>query len=573
MQQETRNCQNCKQDFVIEPDDFNFYEKMKVPAPTFCPDCRMMRRLTFRNERTMYKRKCDAPEHSEEMISIFSPDKEDVIYDQAAWWSDIWNPIDYGRDYNFSKSFFSQLRELWKQVPDIALINYNCVNSEYCSITEGNKDCYLVVGGDFNENSLYSSFIFHCKETMDSHWVSKSELNYETVDCIKCTRLLWSRYCEDCYNSAFLLNCRNCHDCFGCNNLVSKSYYFFNEQLSKDSYQKKMGEMNLKSWAFVSAMKERAAKESLKYPRRYARILRSSNVNGDNVENSKNCKHAFEVFEGAEDSSYLWLIYSSVKDCFDIDHAGLNSELSIDCSTIYPASRVFYSRILRSCHDVFYSYNLHNSSYCFGCVGLRDKQYCILNKQYSEKEYNEFVSKIIKHMDDMPYKDMRGNIYKFGEFFPDEISPFCYNETVAQELFPMSREKAITLGYHWKDPEKREYKPTISADNIPDSIDDVKDSITNEVIECAHKGVCSEQCSSAFKVTSTELEFYRRMGIPVPHLCPNCRHYQRLRQRNPLKLWHRQCMKEGCTNEFETSYSPDRLEIVYCEQCYQQEVA
>ena len=85
----------------------------------------------------------------------------------------------------------------------------------------------------------------------------------------------------------------------------------------------------------------------------------------------------------------------------------------------------------------------------------------------------------------MPYKDVRGNVYKFGEFFPDEISPFCYNETVAQELFPMSREKAVASGYRWKDPEKKEYKPTMSADDIPDNIDHVKDSIINEVIECA----------------------------------------------------------------------------------------
>ncbi|KKP59766.1 MAG: hypothetical protein UR55_C0020G0001, partial [Candidatus Nomurabacteria bacterium GW2011_GWF1_34_20] len=52
----------------------------------------------------------------------------------------------------------------------------------------------------------------------------------------------------------------------------------------------------------------------------------------------------------------------------------------------------------------------------------------------------------------------------------------------------------------------------------------------------------------------------------------NCRHYERLSQRNPMKLWHRSCMKEGCTNEFETSYAPERSEIVYCEKCYQQEV-
>jgi len=52
-----KSCQNCKNDFTIEPDDFSFYEKIKVPAPTFCPECRMVRRLSFRNERNLFRRK------------------------------------------------------------------------------------------------------------------------------------------------------------------------------------------------------------------------------------------------------------------------------------------------------------------------------------------------------------------------------------------------------------------------------------------------------------------------------------------------------------------------------------
>jgi hypothetical protein len=32
---ETKICQNCKKNFIIEPDDFGFYEKIKVPPPTF----------------------------------------------------------------------------------------------------------------------------------------------------------------------------------------------------------------------------------------------------------------------------------------------------------------------------------------------------------------------------------------------------------------------------------------------------------------------------------------------------------------------------------------------------------
>ena len=58
MESENRVCQNCKNDFVIELDDFGFYEKMKVPPPTFCPNCRAQRRFMWRNERSLYKRPC-----------------------------------------------------------------------------------------------------------------------------------------------------------------------------------------------------------------------------------------------------------------------------------------------------------------------------------------------------------------------------------------------------------------------------------------------------------------------------------------------------------------------------------
>jgi hypothetical protein len=174
-------------------------------------------------------------------------------------------------------------------------------------------------------------------------------------------------------------------------------------------------------------------------------------------------------------------------------------------------------------------------------------------------------------MNETPYVDQKGRIYTYGEFFPSELSPFAYNETIAQEYFPITKEEALHNGYRWKDADIKNYKPTVSFQNLPDHIQDVPDSIVNEVIRCAHSN-CTHQCTTAFKIIPSELQFYHTMNLPLPRLCPNCRHYERLAQRNPLKLWHRKCMKEGCNNEFETSYAPERPEIIYCEQCYQQEV-
>jgi Zn ribbon nucleic-acid-binding protein len=58
-----------------------------------CPECRQQRRLSFRNERNLYKRDCDATGKS--IISIYSPDKPYKVYNQDFWWSDNWDAMDY----------------------------------------------------------------------------------------------------------------------------------------------------------------------------------------------------------------------------------------------------------------------------------------------------------------------------------------------------------------------------------------------------------------------------------------------------------------------------------------------
>ncbi|MCX6722724.1 MAG: hypothetical protein NT094_01490 [Candidatus Staskawiczbacteria bacterium] len=183
-------------------------------------------------------------------------------------------------------------------------------------------------------------------------------------------------------------------------------------------------------------------------------------------------------------------------------------------------------------------------------------------------------------MIEMPYIDKNGRVYKYGDFFPNDLAPVAYNESIAQEYYPLTKKQGVERGNLWKEIETRNYNITIKNEDIPDDIKSVGDDIVNQMIECEHQGKCLEQCTEAFKITPHELEFYQRMSLPLPHLCPNCRHYQRINIRNPLKLWHRQCMcnknthghSGTCSNEFKTTYAPDRPEIVYCESCYQQEM-
>jgi len=90
-------------------------EKFQIPTPTLCPEERQRRRLSFRNERKLYKRTCNYS--GKEIISIYSPDKPYKVYDQKIRWSDARDPMDYGRDFDFMKSFTEQFHELMREVP------------------------------------------------------------------------------------------------------------------------------------------------------------------------------------------------------------------------------------------------------------------------------------------------------------------------------------------------------------------------------------------------------------------------------------------------------------------------
>jgi len=284
----------------------------------------------------------------------------------------------------------------------------------------------------------------------------------------------------------------------------------------------------------------------------------------------------------------------STKDSMDFSLWGENSELIYEVSSCGEnCSQVKLSyRTSRSSRECTYCMQCYSGLNLFGCVGLQKKQYCIFNKQYTKEEYEELVPKIIEHMNSMPFIDKKGRVYKYGEFLPPELSLFPYNESLAFSDFPLTKAGALEEGYKWRDSEEKNYTITLAPELIPDNIKDAKDEIISEIIGCTHKGECEDRCTVAFRITKQELDFYRANNIPIPRLCHNCRYVKRVKNQSGLKLWHRKCACAGkissdgiyqnqtehfhgagsCTNEFETPYSPDRKEIVYCEQCYQQEV-
>lgn len=187
---------------------------------------------------------------------------------------------------------------------------------------------------------------------------------------------------------------------------------------------------------------------------------------------------------------------------------------------------------------------------------MHGAKYCILNKQYSKEEYEILVPKIIEHL------QKNG---EWGEFFSSEISPHGYNKSSAQMYFPLKREEALAKKLPWDDYEATQPNVTkkIAASEIPDLIKDISDDTLTSAIEC-------EVTNKLFKITPQELKFYRQQNIPLPRRHPDQRHLDRFLQRNPRKFWARTCGK--CKKNIQTTYAPERPEIVYCEECYIKEL-
>jgi hypothetical protein len=568
---ETKECQNCKKDFTIESDDFSFYEKIKVPPPTFCPECRLIRRLIMRNERVLYKRKCDLCK--EDKILVY-PENDNKVYCRECFNGDDWDELDYGKDFDPNRTFFEQYIELFNCVPRLGIIKQGfSINSEYTNRVTDLKNCYLLFASANNEDCSYGWSNWDSKNCMDCANIYKSERCFECVDCYNCNNLKYSQECSACIDSYFLMNCRNCQNCFGCTNLRNKNYYIFNTQYTKEAYFEKIKEYNLSNKIDLKNIKEKVKKlfETTIVPAMVE--FKSTNVSGNWIENSKNVQFSFGS-SNVEDGKYIFII-NGAKDVMDYTYWGRASELIYESTSVgIQCSQVFFSNEswnhltrIEYCHDCFASADL------FGCVGLKNKQYCVLNKQYSKVDYFILVEKIKKQMIDRPFIDNVGRTIRYGEFFPSDMAPFVYNETIAQEYFSKTKEEVLKMGFKWKDLDKKSYIPTIMGNDLEGDIKDVTDSILDEIIGCTHKENCNHQCTMAFKIIPDELQFYRANNLPLSELCPNCRHYQRFSKRNPIKLWSRSCMKSGCNNTFETSYEPNRPEIVYCLDCYRKEVA
>lgn len=536
------------QPFIITEEERKFCEQMEVPVPDICAEERIRRLMNERNARNLYYRKCDLT--GKQILSQHHPDSPFPVYEATQWWGDSFDGLDYGVDFDFDRPFFEQYLELKNKVPHMSafVISGTLENSDYTNCTGYIKNCYLISESDYDEDCYFSNRIYHSKDVMDSSNCTESELCYQCVDCTGCNRLLYSEECTQCRDGYFLYSCKDCSDCIGCINQNHKKYMIFNVQYTKAEYEKYKTAFQLNTHPGVADLRKKCEDFFNQHPHKALQQEHNENSTGDHLYHSKNSSNCFDS-SNLEDCINCVRVAGGVKSAMDYTSWGFKAELIYMSSAC--GDNVYNLKFCSSCttnvSNCTYCYMLTSCSDCFGCVGLKKKKYCIFNKQYTKEEYEALVPKIIEHMK---------KTGEWGRYFPQEISSFAYNESIAMENFPLTKPEAIALGYSWRDEDDSNAYQGPKVE-IPDSIDEVNDEICKQILKCESSG-------KLYKIIPQELKFYRQLGIPLPHRCPAQRHADRYARRNTYKLYERKCAASG--EKILTSYPPESQVPVYSEQ-------
>lgn len=416
--------------------------------------------------------------------------------------------LDNWIDYDFSKDFFENFKSLYRSIKLPATINIWSENCDYSEISVFVKNAYLsfttvsscenvlysVNVKDNSVNVLNSVMVWDsCENVYMSSWILKSMNIY---------------YSQNILNSSdiwFGTNLVGCHECISCVNLENKSFYINNVELSKEEYLiKKQELLKNKQW-FPSLHKEEKVKSVNIWS---TNVTWGLNFYSENVED---WVYNYRVTDG-KNVVLVWLPTWN-KNIYDTYNAG--SPIGSDMYWVMAAG---WEHIYMTLHNNnwmnnFYSILLDESSFCLGCVGLKNKKYCIFNKQYGENEWYELVDKIFTQME---------NDWLLWEFFPANMNPYYFNDTVASMFnYDFSKEDIISEWYMWRDEEINVDTP--NGATIIESKDlwyyewydeNGKWQINSEIL----KLVIKSDNWNFYRIVPMELEFLQRHNLPLPRI-------------------------------------------------------
>lgn len=469
-----------------------------LPLPTVHPLETIRRMYAFGGLRRLYK--TTSAVSGKSLLTRYNPALGTKVCTTEEFFSDLAANEQYGIKYDFQKSFFEQFGQLLYSVSLPPLNRTNCENSEYCNGAVELKDCYLCFGSFRSRDCLYCLGIEGCTDCIDCVGGTNSELCYSSINILRCYNLHNSLECTDCQDSFGCFDCRSCHHCFGCVGLSHKSYCVFNEQLTKENYLQFIQNKKLNSYSGRQSAILDCSNFAEKLGHQPSTQVDCKNCTGIHLLRCENVHESTNMI-GSTNCSYLIMgknAHYFCKGYADSSEFGYTAHL-------LGANIGAFSYSLFGGECLTYSAFCYGCSHCFGCVGLRNKSYCLLNTQYTKQEYFELVPKVVGHMTALG---------EFGEWFPQHLAPHSYQESSIHEFFhPIPLETARSRGYRVIAEEQPDAKAhSLDGNLLPDLLSEEElQKLQNKAISCA-------ETQQRFNFQKQELEFYLRNNIPAPRV-------------------------------------------------------
>lgn len=389
------------------------------------------------------------------------------------------------KDYSFS--LFSPIAEV-KEVAEIDVANFIDQLRSLVYEFEVSKSLKQI-GNPLNFAS------FDISDSYDCSFCRGCSDSYELLSCLNCRNLKFSRFCSECTNSLFLENCHDCHNCIFCTNLTGKSFYVFNTEVSEAEFKTLAKELGLNNLSNLYLQKERFEsflnnqpviyRQNVGFTKGYP--LLSKNEPSVSFYSSK-CENSASNFccHGVNECFSSALVVGAFSDI-------LNSALIVGKGRKIYRSLSCFGNI----EDIDSSIGCQNSSHLFGCIGLNNSSYCILNKQCKKADYARLVQSIRSQLKD-------SSLIGQAIFSLEKILP--YNNSLASLIFPLNKIQAELIGYKWDH-----------------SLDIVK---IPEVDDCDN--IC-EISGQKFSISDSEIKYLNDRDIALPNRSPKQRFIDRVR--------------------------------------------
>ncbi len=421
------------------------------------------------------------------------------------------NNTSFGLEYDFFKDFFHNCHVLYNIAPMPYILQMGgCENADYNDNVVWIKNAYLTFHSGFCENALYS---IQTKENsnnvLNSMMVrANSENVYMSTGVITGYNIFYSKYIKNCSDIRCSDNLLDCQECLFCSHLERKKYHINNKEYPREEYQK---------------LKKQLLQDKESFLRFYQNLKENGeNLGSTEVNNSRfaldctnisNAQYCLRITNGR--NLILFGSHEDNQDEYDQFSGGSRWWRDLYGGRMVGAwsQNVYCSYTIVSSMNMYYCFGCMSCSYCLGCVGLKNKSFCILNKEYSKEERFEKANEIFAQMD----KD-----WILWKFFPWWMNPFYFNDTFAYLIDDSFTEEEVAAeGYLWRDEEIKVDVPSGAEVITTQQLNDYQwfdvewnRKINPEIL----KKVIKDEKGNFYRIVPMELEFLQKHELPLPEI-------------------------------------------------------